>query len=331
MPLIEYRDRIVISRSPVRIRVLAVLNANELRRDSALRRKSRYAVALHFCGFAGVLGGYVSARLNAMFLARGIAPQLDWQLAARNRMNTFRGSPIVTLPELAERSLSLLGQIIDQAHERIPDKLDFTSPPEFIYLHARNICDLGGDVLALEAWNRSRGSRILVRSMSESLFNLVAAAKNPEFPASKFIAEQKDEIKRIKMWIGKNPPSEFHDKLEEAERNIHKIEQRYPNRKDREWGAIETAKAAELTVHYRSDYFVFSGNVHSKIGALYACESKINPGIVFDPVVRIILTTLDEFVGALEIDLSQEQIDEKKRLSEAANKLIETAPFEGTP
>jgi hypothetical protein len=94
-----------------------------------------------------------------------------------------------TLPELAERSLRLLGQIIDQAHEGIPDKLDFASPPEFIYLHARNIRALGKDVLALEAQTQSRGSRILVRSMSESLFALVAAAKDPEFPASKVIAE----------------------------------------------------------------------------------------------------------------------------------------------
>jgi hypothetical protein len=96
----------------------------------------------------------------------------------------------MTLPELAERSLRLLGQIIDQAHEGIPDKLDFASPPEFIYLHARNIRALGKDVLALEAQTQSRGSRILVRSMSESLFALVAAAtKDPEFPAGKVIAE----------------------------------------------------------------------------------------------------------------------------------------------
>lgn len=94
-----------------------------------------------------------------------------------------------TLPELAERSLRLLGQIIDQAHEGIPDNLDFASPPEFIYLHARNIRALGKDVLALEAQTQSRGSRILVRSMSESLFALVAAAEDPEFPASKVIAE----------------------------------------------------------------------------------------------------------------------------------------------
>ena len=106
----------------------------------------------------------------------------------------------------------MLGQIIDQAHEGIPDKLDFASPPEFIYLHARNIRALGKDVLALKAQTQSRGSRILVRSMSESLFALVAAAKDPEFPAGKVIAEQKDQIRRIKMWIGEKPLASFRRK-----------------------------------------------------------------------------------------------------------------------
>ena len=137
----------------------------------------------------------------------------------------------MTLPELAERSLRLLGQIIDQAHEGIPNKLDFASPPEFIYLHARNIRALGKDVLALKAQTQSRGSRILVRSMSESLFALVAAAKDPEFPAGKVIAEQKDQIRRIKMWIGEKPPSEFQEKIEEAKREISDIEQRCPQQK----------------------------------------------------------------------------------------------------
>ena len=137
----------------------------------------------------------------------------------------------MTLPELAERSLRLLGQIIDQAHEGIPNKLDFASPPEFIYLHARNIRALGKDVLALKAQTQSRGSRILVRSMSESLFALVAAAKDPEFPAGKVIAEQKDQIRRIKMWLGEKPPGEFQEKIEEAKREIRDIEQRCPQQK----------------------------------------------------------------------------------------------------
>jgi hypothetical protein len=175
----------------------------------------------------------------------------------------FRGFLIVILPELAERSLRLLGQIIDQAHEGIPDKLDFASPPEFIYLHARNIRALGKDVLALEAQTQSRGLANLGALDAESLFAhpmrgklvslrhvdhimnastssgenvaLVAAAKDPEFPAGKVIAEQKDQIRRIKMWIGENPRSEFQEKIEEASARSATLSRGAPNRKDGKW------------------------------------------------------------------------------------------------
>ena len=84
-----------------------------------------------------------------------------------------------------------------------------TSCPEFIYLYAENICELGKDALALEKQNRSRASRILVRPMFESLFALVAAVRDSGFPARKLNAEWKDEIKRIKKWIGKEHLDEF--------------------------------------------------------------------------------------------------------------------------
>jgi hypothetical protein len=69
--------------------------------------------------------------------------------------------------------------------------------PLSIFTHAT--CELGDDVVALEAANRSRAARILVRPMLESLFSLVAAAKDPSFPARKIVAEQEDEIERIKV------------------------------------------------------------------------------------------------------------------------------------
>ena len=77
-------------------------------------------------------------------------------------------------------------------------RLDFTSPPAFIYLHARNICEVGDDVFAVSLSNRSRAAQILVHPMLESLFSLAAAAKNPAFPAKKIVAEQEDQIKRFK-------------------------------------------------------------------------------------------------------------------------------------
>jgi Family of unknown function (DUF5677) len=178
------------------------------------------------------------------------------------------------LPELANRSLALLEWILDQAHERLPEKLDFTSPPEFIWLHARSICDLGKDVLTLETLNRSRASRILIRPMLESLFALVAAVKHPDFPARKLNAEWKDDIKRIKMWIGKDHLDEFQGVLADAKRKIRDVEREHANSEEKEWNPYETAEAADLTEHYRETYYVFSANIHSKITALREHQSN---------------------------------------------------------
>lgn len=177
----------------------------------------------------------------------------------------------------------MLGWILDQAHERLPEKLDFTSCPEFIYLHARNICDLGKDVLTLEGLNRTRASRILVRPMLESLFSLVAAIKDPDFPAKKLDAEEKDETRRIKKWIEEDHLDEFQGKLEEGERKARDIRNKHSIPENNECGVYETAEAAALDWHYKRTYFVFSGNIHSKIGALLASEYPTNSEFVLIP------------------------------------------------
>jgi hypothetical protein len=162
--------------------------------------------------------------------------------------------------------------------------------------------------------------------MLESLFSLVAAIKNPRFPARKLNAEQKDEIKRIKEWFGEERlDDEFQRKLEDAERWVRDAEHRHSNKEKKKWGAFETADAAALTWHYRRTYFLFSGNIHSKIGALLAVEHQVNRGSVVDSVVSIVLRTIDEFVPAMQIEMSQAQIDEQKRIGEAAEKLSENA------
>jgi hypothetical protein len=131
------------------------------------------------------------------------------------------------LPELTNQSLRLLESILDRAHERLPANLDFTSCPEFIYIHGENICELGKDALVLEKQNRSRASWILVRPMLESLFALAAADRNPGFPPRKLNAEWKDENKRIRKWIDEEHRDEFQPVLEEAERKIRDVEQKF--------------------------------------------------------------------------------------------------------
>lgn len=101
-------------------------------------------------------------------------------------------------PELAEQSLALLTRVLGEACESEPEN-DLHGA--FVYRHARNISDLGEDVLALELQERSSASRIVVRPMIESLFRLVAAVKCPAFVAEKLVAEIEEEVERIQNWI----------------------------------------------------------------------------------------------------------------------------------
>ena len=125
----------------------------------------------------------------------------------------------MTLPQVTKRSLALLRRILEGERDRFAkEDLPFTSsPPAFIYLHARNICELGDDVVALEAVNRSRAARIFVRPMLESLFSLAAAVKDPSFPARKIVAEQEDEIERSKVWSEEDHDHEFRESAKESD------------------------------------------------------------------------------------------------------------------
>lgn len=67
--------------------------------------------------------------------------------------------PAMTPPELAEQSLALLTRVLAEA---CVDASENDLHAAFVYRHARNISDLGDDVLALELQGRSSASRIVV-------------------------------------------------------------------------------------------------------------------------------------------------------------------------
>lgn len=110
--------------------------------------------------------------------------------------------------------------------------------------------------------------------------------------------------------------------LEAAERKIRHLEHKHANREEKEWNAYQTAEAAALEWHYRQTYFVFSENIHSKISALRTHQT--NRGIILHSVVQIVLTTVDCIVSALEVEMSQAEIDEKASLGKAAEELIQS-------
>ena len=229
----------------------------------------------------------------------------------------------MTLPQVNKQSLALLRRILERERDRFAKDFLFTSsPPAFIYLHARNICELGDDVIALEAVNRSRAARILVRPMLESLFSLVAAVKDSSFPARKIVAEQEDEIERIKIWSSEDQEHDFRDKLEEAKHQIRDLRCKYSITEQKKWNARETAQKAALDWHYKRDYFSCSGNIHSKVACLLFYELQRDSEISLISTVFIVLTTVDQIAPTLASAISPTEVDEKARLWRAGIELI---------
>ena len=219
------------------------------------------------------------------------------------------------LPELTRRSLAFLRRLLEPIGDRF-SKIDslFTSPPAFIYLHARNIYELGNDVLALKLSNRSRAAQILVRPLLESLFSLAAAAHEPTFPPKKMVAEYEDDIERFEKWIEQDHHDEFRDGLEKAKEQIRDPRQKHSIVKNPRWDARQTAQAARLDWHYGRDYFRYSGDIHSKVGTLIRNEGSSDSAQALQSVVYILLRTAEEIIPALALKLSQTQFNEKTML-----------------
>lgn len=227
--------------------------------------------------------------------------------------------------ELTRRSLAFLRQILQPIGDRLAnDDSLFTSPPAFIHLHARNICELGDDVLALHLSNRSRAAQIVVRPMLESLFSLAAAAKDPAFPAKKIVAEQEDQIKRFKKWIEADHYDEFQEGLEKAKEQIAYLRQKHSIVGNVEWDVWQTADAAKLNWHYGRDYFFYSGDIHAKVGALICHERPSNSDQALQSVIYIVLMAAEKIASALGIELSQTQVNEKTRLRKTALALLKS-------
>jgi hypothetical protein len=137
----------------------------------------------------------------------------------------------MTLPELAERSLRLLGQIIDQAHEELQTSCISPLLPSSFTFTRETFAPLAKTCLPLKL-RRNSEARESWRARCPTVSSLWwPRLKIPGSQRAKVIAEQQDQIRRIKMWIGEKPPSEFQEKIEEAKREIRDIEQRCPQQK----------------------------------------------------------------------------------------------------
>lgn len=232
--------------------------------------------------------------------------------------------------ELAESSLNLLNDILEQACTKI-DAPDLRT--SFIYRHARNIATLADDVFELESLGRISASRIVVRSMIESLFSLVAAVKNPSFAAEKVVAEIEDELKRLKK-IERASPSNEHADLKEAERMLTgflaQMREMHSVCTHREWNAYQTAEEAQLGWHYLHQYFLFSKYVHSTTSGIISGEEQLSRGQTFQTALFVLLAAAGHVPQQIETDTPQAHLDEAARLMNLTIDLIESGAFQDT-
>src|SRR5579863_5738097 len=100
--------------------------------------------------------------------------------------------------KVASQIFRLLEQVLNEA-------IAFDGEPDyrtsFVYRHARNIHQLGTDTVHLLATGRVACCPIIVRSMLESLFKLVAAVNEPEAAVGIILSEVEEDLGRIKKWL----------------------------------------------------------------------------------------------------------------------------------
>jgi hypothetical protein len=230
--------------------------------------------------------------------------------------------------ELAEQSLALIIKILEEAYERAP-KGDLRAA--FIYRHTRNISDLGEDVLALEVENRSSAARIVVRSMLESLFRLVAAVKETDYAPEKLIAELEDEVQRIRNWIAVDRYINFGEEMRETIQELadytDKLRRDYKVASRNRWSVFDTAKVAELDWQYARDYFLYSRYVHATISGIISQEYQIGREHILQTTIFTILEAVGHAVQVIETATPQAHIDEATRLMGIGIDLLNQGAF----
>ena len=77
-------------------------------------------------------------------------------------------------------------------------------------------------------------------------------------------------------------------------------------------------------MHYKRDYFLYSGGIHAKVGTLICNERSRDSGHAIQSLVYVVLKTADEIVPALEIELSKTQINEKTMLWKTGIALVKS-------
>jgi hypothetical protein len=217
------------------------------------------------------------------------------------------------LNEVIDNGFGLLKSVLVEAAE-IGGEWDYRT--KFVYRHARNINQLGHDVLFLMESGRLESCQVIVRAMLESLFKLIAAVKQPEAALQIFISELEADAERMKLLN----PIECAPGVECFESFAAKLRKEHNVTSEKEWSTFACADAAELIDKYRGEYFIFSGRSHASTGGIILEEGKIGAGCALQTLLFIVIYASGGFVQVIQTKTPQRHVDESARL---LNKLLE--------
>lgn len=225
----------------------------------------------------------------------------------------------MNLEKQASHSYRLLLRILEQAYSM---RQDGDVRHAFIYRHAQTLLRLSEDVLHLEAEQRRYSSGIVTRVMLESLFNLVAAVKQPSFAVEKLIWEIEEEEKRIRKWIPSGSVG-LGKAIRELEMFKISLRDKHQITSVANLNAFECARRADLGDQYRLDYFVLSKQVHATTSGMLSGENGLNSGHVLRTVVFVLLCASAHVVQVLPTKQPQRHLDRAAKLLERLTSLFQ--------
>lgn len=199
----------------------------------------------------------------------------------------------------------------------------------FVYRHAITIKRLGEDVIHLEADGRHYSSAIIVRSMLECLFNLVAAVENVNFAAEKLVWEVENEVKNLLKWIEVEHDDEpnFAETINELESLSSALRQKQSISSPLNWNVFECAKAAGLVGNYRREYFMYSRVVHATASGIIGREQEIGRGHILKTVLFALIYATGTVVQVIPTKNPQSHIDAAAKLTGKLITLIDSGSF----
>jgi hypothetical protein len=226
--------------------------------------------------------------------------------------------------ELAKNCFQRLQLVLEDAFAANEKSDERDERIAFVYRHAVTIQRLAEDVMRLEADGHHYSSAIIVRSILECLFNLVAAVKEPRFAVEKLVWEVEDEMKKIRKWISTTGEDGvgFEETITNLETTSSFLRQKHNISGTLNWNAFECAKKADLVDEYRREYFIYSKAVHATASGIISREQKVGRGHIRQTVLMALLHASGYMVQVVPTKSPQKHIDATADLIEKLTALI---------